>query len=116
INNALADGRRHFELENKDRSNITKRRECHRMLRLEHAGGNHRGNGVGGIVKAVHKVEHQCQKHQQNHDPEAETDSFQFSRSAQEFSRTMPSMRLPTSSQRSVTSSSSSYSSFNFKT
>jgi len=75
IDGALADGRRHLELEDENRDDVEEGRPRHRLVRLEHAGGDDGGDRVGGIVEAVHEIEHQCQTDQQHHDPQADFES-----------------------------------------
>ena len=73
---------------------------------FEDAGGYDGGDGVGGVVKAVHEVKQQGNDHQPGDDPES--DLYGFHGGAQAFSSTMPSTILATSSQRSVIDSSCS--------
>ena len=70
LDDALADGGRHLELEDEDRHHVEEGGKSHRVLRLEHAGGHHRGDRVGRVVEAVHEVECQGQRHQHDHHPE----------------------------------------------
>ena len=111
---ALADRGRHLELEDEDRDDVEEGGEQHRLLRLEHAGGDDGGDRVGRVVETVHEVEQHRQHDQQRDDPEGNLDVFHGGKrrkraaALQAFSRTMPSMRLATSSQRSEMDSSCS--------
>jgi cation transport regulator ChaB len=58
----------------------------------QHAGRDDRRDGVGGVVEAVHEVEHQCQRHQQHKRPERELQVH-----GQTFSTTTASMMFATS-------------------
>ena len=105
LDDALADGGGDTELEDEDRDEVEERREHHRLVRLQHAGGDDGGDRVRRVVEAVHEVERQRQRHQQRDHPETDLDGLHQGspiRPAQEFSRTTPSIRLATSSQRSV--------------
>ena len=79
-----------------------------RLLRLQHAGRDDGGDRVRRVVKAVHEVERERQRDQQRDDPERDLGRCHADPIAQEFSRTTPSIRLATSSQRSEIDSSSS--------
>ncbi len=70
LDDALADGGRHAQVEDEDGDEVEEGGEHHRLPRLEHAGGNHRGDRVGGIVEAVHEVEHDGHRDEQRHDPQ----------------------------------------------
>ena len=114
LDDALADRGRDLQLEDEDRDDVEEGREHHRLLRLQHAGGDHGGDRIGRVVEAVHEVERERQRDQQRDHPEPSLDVpiacclSTPRRRGQEFSRTMPSIRLATSSQRSVIDSSCS--------
>ena len=107
IDDALADGGRDLEVEDEDRDEVEERREGDCVVGFQHARGDHGGDGVGRVVQAVHEVERNGQHDQQRDDPERGLDGAHAS-AAQEFSRTTPSIRFATSSQRSVMDSSCS--------
>ncbi|MCY1462124.1 hypothetical protein D9M71_798640 [compost metagenome] len=71
IDGAGAYGGRHLQVKDEDRDDVAHRRHRDRMVRLEHAGGHHRGDRVGRVVKAVHEVEQQRERHQQGDHPQA---------------------------------------------
>ena len=70
LNNALAHSGCHAQMEDKNRHHVEERSEHHRMSGLEHPRRDYGGDGIGSVVKAVHKVEQQRKRHQQNHNPE----------------------------------------------
>ncbi|MPN55101.1 hypothetical protein SDC9_202780 [bioreactor metagenome] len=70
LNNPLAHGCRHTEVEDENRHNVEERGKCHGLSRFENPRGNHGGNRIGSVVKAVHEIEQQGEHHQQNHNPE----------------------------------------------
>ena len=76
LHDALADGGRHAQVKDEDRDQVEEGREHHRRGRLEHAGGDHGGDRVRRVVEAVHEVERQGQRHQQDHHPEGGLDGF----------------------------------------
>lgn len=106
IDDALADGAGHLELKDEERDEVEEGRPGNRLVGLQHFGGDDGGDGVGGIVEAVHEVEQQGDDDQPGDDPEP--DLYVFHGDAQAFSSTMPSTILATSSQRSVMDSSCS--------
>ena len=108
LDDALADRRRDAEVEDEDRDDVEEGGEDDRLLRLEHAGRDDGGDRVGGVVEAVHEVERDRQHDQHRDDAERDLGSCHRRERAQEFSRTTPSIRLATSSQRSEIDSSSS--------
>ena len=101
VHNALADGGRHTQVKNKYGNEIEHRGKQHRLAGFQHAGGHHGGNRVGRVVEAVHEIKCECQQHQQHHHPQGHLRGFRHV-VPQEFSRTMPSMRLAASSHLSV--------------
>ena len=107
LREALADRGRDTQVEYKDRDEVEKRGKQYGLPGLEHPGRDHGRDGVGGIVKAIHEVEHQCQRHQQQHHSYRHLRGCHMA-AAQEFSRTMPSTILATSSHLSVMVSSNS--------
>ena len=64
IDDALADGRRHFQVEDEDGDEVEERRPRHRVMRAQHAGRDDRGNRVRGVVKAIHEIERKRQRDQ----------------------------------------------------
>jgi len=69
IGNALADGGGHAEVEHEDRHKVEKGRKDNGLRGFEHTRGNHGGNRVGRVMKPVHEVEQNGQRHQHDHDP-----------------------------------------------
>jgi hypothetical protein len=57
LDDALADRRRHAQVEDEDRDEVEEGGEHHRLPGLEHAGGHDGGDRVRGVVEAVHEVE-----------------------------------------------------------
>ena len=108
LDDALADRRRDAQVEDEDRDDVEEGGEDDRLLRLQHAGRDDGGDRVRGVVEAVHEVERDRQHDQQRDDAERDLGRVIATRAAQEFSRTTPSIRLATSSQRSEIDSSSS--------
>ena len=76
LDDALAHRGRHLELEHEQRDEIEEGREQHRLLRLEHARGDHGGDRVGRVVEAVHEVERDRQQHEHGDHPERDLDRF----------------------------------------
>src|SRR5690349_1772477 len=97
-----------MRLEEEKRNEIEGRRPQHRLTRRKDARGNHGGHRVGSVVKAVDVVEHQRQ---------GDDCDQRFHRTGcQEYSSTMPSRMLATSSQRSLAASRLSMMSRHFMT
>jgi hypothetical protein len=67
---ALAHRGRHLELEDQDRQHVEESREGNRLLGLEHTRRDDGGDGIGGVVEAVHEVERHSQRDQHRDDPE----------------------------------------------
>ena len=76
LHDALAHRGRHTEVKNKNRHEIEKRREEHRLPRAQDASGDHGGNRVGRIMKAIHEVKGQRQAHQKHHHPQSRLHAF----------------------------------------
>ena len=57
IDDALADGVGHVQLEDGEGDEVEERRPEHRLARREHARRHHGGDGVGRVVEAVDVVE-----------------------------------------------------------
>ena len=110
LHNALAHRGGHTQVKDQDGHHIEEGRKQHRLPGLEHAGGHHGRNRVGGIMKPVHEIEQDREHHQQHHHPQSRLYGFhrQGPVADQEFSRMMPSITLATSSHLSVIVSRSS--------
>ena len=65
LDDALADGRGDAQVEDEDRDDVEEGGEDDRLLRLQHAGGDHGRDRVRGVVEAVHEVERDRQHDQQ---------------------------------------------------
>jgi len=76
LDDALANGGGHLQLEDADGDDVEKSGEQHRALRLEHAGGHDGGDGIRRVVEAVHEVEGQCQHNEQHNDPDTDLDGI----------------------------------------
>nr|GEU28419.1 hypothetical protein [Tanacetum cinerariifolium] len=73
IDGALAHRGSHRELvEHENGHEVEERGHGDGRLRLEHAGGHHRGNRIGGVMEAVHEVEHQREGDQNAQHPDAD--------------------------------------------
>jgi hypothetical protein len=57
FNNTLADGFGYMDTKNKDSREIPEGGPGNGEVWGEYLGGNHRGNGVGGIVHPIKKIE-----------------------------------------------------------
>ena len=67
---ALAHRGSHAQVKDEQGQQVEKRRERDGMAGLEHTGGHHRGNRIGGVVKAVHEVKGDGHEDEQGYDPE----------------------------------------------
>ena len=76
LHNAFTDGGGHAEVKNKNGDNVEEGGKDDCLARFEHPGRNHRGNGVGSVVKAVHEVEQDGKHHQHHDDPQGSLYSF----------------------------------------
>jgi len=103
VDDTLAYGGGDCEAEHEKRDEVEERRPGDCPVRAHGAGGDDRGDRVGGVVKAVEKVEREREQYQEHHDLEADRHADRVL--DQEFSMTMPSMILATSSHLSVTAS-----------
>jgi hypothetical protein len=102
VDDALADRGGHLQVEDEDRDEVEERGEGDRVVRLQHAGGDDRGDGIRRVVQPVHEVEQQGEGDEEDQHPHPDLEP------GHEFSSEMPSARFATSSQRSVMASSSS--------
>ena len=59
IDDAFADGAGHMQAKHRESDKVEERRPQHGPLGRQHTRGNDGGDGVGGVMKAVHKIEHQ---------------------------------------------------------
>ncbi len=59
----------HAQVEDEDGDEVEESRKQHGLRGPQHTRGDHGGDGVGGVVEAVHEVEHDGQGHQHDHDP-----------------------------------------------
>ncbi len=72
IDRALADRRGDLQVKDEIRDDVEGRRKRDRLLRLEHAGRYDGRDGIGGVVKAVHEIEHERDDHEQRDGPDGE--------------------------------------------
>src|SRR5258708_26394444 len=103
IDDSLAHGRRDAQVEHEERDEVEGSSQKDWLVGLEDPRRDDGCNRVRGIVKPVHEVEDKRDEHEPDHDAQAQLGGFHH-----EFSRTMPSTMLATSSQRSVIDSSRS--------
>jgi len=76
IDDALAHGGGHAELEYEQRREIEESSQQDRLARLQHPGRDHGRNGIRGIVETVHKIERQCDQDEHDHDSQADLDGL----------------------------------------
>ena len=70
IDDALADGGGDQQAEKQEGDEIEKRRPQHCPLRPHHARRHDGGDGIGGVMEAVQKIEHQRERDQKQKDVE----------------------------------------------
>ena len=72
IDRAFADGRGDLQVKDEIRDDVERGGERDGLLRFEHAGRDDRRDGIGGVVKAVHEVERECDYDEQGDCPDGE--------------------------------------------
>ena len=76
IDRSLADGSGHLEMKHPERDEVEEGGEGDCLPRCQCAGGDDRRNRIGAVVKAVHEIEGERQRHQQRDHPETDLDGL----------------------------------------